>query len=61
MRTIILRLAKKIILKSLREKRDWFIRFVNERIDLPKMDEEQEEKFLKRLYNVLYEALEEIL
>ena len=52
---------KRILKKKLEEKQDEIVKYVNSKIDLPKLTERQEEKLFTQIYDALQGVLEEKL
>ena len=51
----------KTVLKTLDEKKDDLLKFINKKIDIPKLTEEQEAKLLNSIYNILYDVIKILL
>ena len=52
-----LRLFKKAILKYLKENKEDIVSRINVKVDIPKLTEKQEEKYLNELYNLLISVI----
>jgi len=52
---------KRILKKKLEDKQDEVVKYVNSKIDLPKLTERQEEKLFNQIYNALQGVIEEKL
>jgi hypothetical protein len=52
---------KKFFLKELEDKQEEWLDLLNEKIDIPKIDEAEEYDLLNQLYDVLQESVETII
>jgi len=52
---------KRILKKKLEEKQDEIVKYVNSKIDLPKLTERQEAKLFNQIYDALQGVIEEKL
>jgi hypothetical protein len=49
---------KKYLLKELETNQEEWIDILNEKIDIPKLEEDEEDKLLTQIYDALQEAIE---
>ena len=49
--------VRKYILQKLEAKKDEIIKFINDKINLPKLNEEQEKELLEGIYDVILAVL----
>lgn len=57
---IIVKIAKKVIIKLIRNKRGPVIEAINEKIDIPKMTESQERKLIESIFDSLFVIINRI-
>ncbi len=52
---------KKWILKRLRKNEDEIINFFNEKLDIPKMTEKQEQELYKKIFNIILDLVDTLI
>lgn len=61
LKTLVLKWIKKIILNRLKKKKLEIIKYINKKVDVPGLTEEQEQKHFEAQYQLILDVVKDVL